>query len=139
MRIEICYEDAIQYDWFLVKDSIELPEKVPLTWSYNFDRPPLGNVIDMRREEDGSITGEMEFHEPSDPTEAERARANAAHIEDSLEKDYVFPSMYANNVTDERCEDLRIVYKATLRAVVLIVSPALQGNPKIPEGVISSG
>lgn len=134
MRIEICYEDAIQYEWFLVKGAIEFPEKVPLTWSYNFDRPPLGHVTDIRREDDGAITGEMVFFRPSEPQAAALATEGEKIIEEGLENGYMFPSMYANQVTDERFENLRIVYKATLKAVVIIVNPAF---PKIPEGVLN--
>lgn len=125
MRIEICFEDAVQYQWFLVKDSIEFPDEVPLTYSYNFDRPSLGHVKDIRREDDGAITGEMVFFNPKDEEDVKIfLRDNEMEI-----------SMYANNVTDERCEDLRIVYKASLRAVVLVLIPVFPKISAIPEGV----
>jgi len=126
MRVEICYENAIQYQWFIVEGAIEFPDKVPLTWTYNFDRPPLGHVTDIRREDDGGITGEMVFVKDE----------YKENVELLLKNNDVEASMYANEVTDERCEDLRIVYKAALKAVVIVMNAAF---PKIPEEVIPNG
>lgn len=124
MRIEICFEDAIQYEWFIVKGALEFPDEVPLTWGYDWQRFPLGKATNIRREDDGAITAELMFNKPEEGED----------IESLLKNQHVDVSMYGTNVTDERFENLRIVHKATLRAVVIIMSAAY---PKIPEGVIS--
>lgn len=126
MRVEICFEDAIQYEWFIIKDAIEFPDEVPLTWGYDWQRLPIGKATDIRREDDGAITTELVFNKPED----------GESIEILLKNHDVDVSMYGTNVTDERFEDLKIIHKATLRAVVIIMSAAY---PKIPEGVIPNG
>lgn len=112
MRVDICYEDAIQYQWFLVKDSIQLPEEAPLTWGFDWQRLPIGKAKDFRREEDGLITAELEFFKEEYQED----------VETLLKNDDAAASMYANEVVDERCEDLRIVYKAVLKAVAIVMT-----------------
>lgn len=127
MRIEICYEDAIQYQWFIVKGALQLPEEVPLTLGYNFSQDfPIGKVRDIRREDDGAVTGEMFFFKPASPQAADVAVEREAHILEGLEKGWYDGSMYANEVTDERIEDLRIVHRASLKAVVIVPVPTFQ-------------
>lgn len=123
MRVEICYENAWQYNWFIVEGGLEFADEVPLTWGYDWQRGPIGKVADIRREKDGAITGEVSFYKSEYKVDVELLlKNNDAEV-----------SMYANKITDERvAEDLRIAYKATLRAVVIILNPAF---PKIPEGI----
>ena len=124
MRVEICYEDAIQYQWFLVKNSIQIPDEAPFCWNYDFQRLPLGKAKDFRREDDNGvtvITAELEIFDDKD----------RKLIETFLKNEDAEISMYANHVADQRFEDLRVVWEATLRAVVLVMIPSF---PKIPEG-----
>ena len=118
MRVEICFEDAIQYEWFLMKDSIQFPEEgVPLTWGYNWVREPLGMATDIRREDDGALTTELVFRKPQDEED----------VNILLKNDDIEVSMWANEVSEKRCENLKIVHKASLKAVCLVIT--MPANP----------
>lgn len=127
MRVEICYENAWQYNWFIVEGGLEFADEIPLTWGYDWQRDPIGKVTNIRREKDGSLTGEASFYKVE----------YKGDVEILLKNNDAEVSMHATNITDERvAEDLRVAYKATLRAVVIVLNPAF---PKIPEGVIPNG
>lgn len=115
----MCIEDALNVGWFMPKGSAVLPEEsVPLCWAYEFDRPPLGIAVDFRREVDGEITAFLSFFDA--------ARAEDARV--LFEAGDIEASVFANEITEEKHDDVREILSFRIRSVNLI---AVASWPKV--------
>jgi hypothetical protein len=62
----ICYEGVEKVSGQLIEVGAlkwEEGKDYPVVWAFNFAGPPIGNARDIRREEDGSVTADVDIHD----------------------------------------------------------------------------
>lgn len=118
MRYPILKKDDVlrtqDVDIQIDAEGIEIPERAPLTWNYDYTGGPYGYVDDIRLE-DGEITGELMV---TDPTWNDKTMEDYG---------YRLAGFYTDMV---KSRDGLTITSCTLRAVAVVPPPAAYPLPK---------
>lgn len=88
-------------------------EPLPIVWSFQHDLSNLlGTARDLRREEDGSITAELDIR---DDTEQQRS------VKTLLENRDVSTTIFANELTERIENGKRLVFAGAIREVSVVL------------------
>lgn len=101
----VCYEgDQRIPDQFIIDGALKwLDEKITISTNFDFGIPPIGLATEFRREDDGSITAEIELFE-----------------EMPLFDDEWSFSIFMVNAHFDRWKDVLWIYDATIAGVAII-------------------
>lgn len=115
MRKVICYENALAVgNHFLLESSVQWdPEKrFPVVWNFSYElHSLLGWATELRREEDGSITAELEIVD----------EANVKLIED----EDLPVTFEGNEVREEMHDGVREISNVKIRGISVVLQPAV--------------
>lgn len=111
MRYDIWKKD----DFFKLGDQridmdpacVELPEEAHLSWNFDWGAGPYGKVTDIRLE-DGVISGEFTFYDPT-------------WLDEALPEEFFRMGGYYRNI--EKNHDGTVVTKCRLHAVAVVLTP----------------
>lgn len=115
MRKVIGYENALGVgNHLLLEGSVkwEVDKQFHIVWNFDYTvNNLLGHASDLRREDDGAITAELDFRD--------------ADIAELVKRDNLPATFEGNDVVQEVFDGVRVFHSVTVRGIAIVAPPSV--------------